>query len=69
MNHTHLPRRLVIPLFILLIAIIFFIGTLRAFTPVHALSNATVSPSSHPFGPFRILTTQTKTRWNPKMKR
>jgi hypothetical protein len=44
MNHTHLPRPLVIVLFIL-VAGFFFVGTLRAFIPAHALSNATVTPT------------------------
>ncbi|MCX6034480.1 MAG: hypothetical protein NTV38_05830, partial [Chloroflexi bacterium] len=35
MNHTHLPRSLVILLFIL-VASTFFMGTLRAFVPVRA---------------------------------
>ncbi len=44
MNHTQLPRPLVIVLFILVIGF-FLIGTLRAFIPAHALSNATVTPT------------------------
>jgi len=43
MNQTHLPRLLVIVLFIL-VAGFFFVGTLRAFIPAQALSNATVTP-------------------------
>jgi septal ring-binding cell division protein DamX len=45
MNHTHLPRPLVIVLFILVVGF-FFIGTLRAFIPAYAVSNATVSPAA-----------------------
>ncbi|HEX7540522.1 MAG TPA: hypothetical protein VF352_00205 [Anaerolineales bacterium] len=44
MNHTHLPRSLIILLFIL-VAVTFFVGTLRTFTPAHAVSNATGTPT------------------------
>jgi len=45
MTQPHLPRSLVILLFIL-VAVTFFVGTLRAFTPAHAVSNATATPTS-----------------------
>jgi len=45
MNHTHHPRSLIVLLFIL-VAVTFFVGTLRAFTPAHAVSNATVTPTT-----------------------
>jgi hypothetical protein len=43
MNQTHLPRSLIILLFIL-VAVTFFVGTLRTFTPARAVSNATLTP-------------------------
>jgi hypothetical protein len=44
MYHSNLPRPLIIVLFIL-VAVSFFVGTLRAFIPAQALSNATVTPT------------------------
>lgn len=43
MNHPHLPRSFII-LFILLVVAVFSIGTLRAFTPAHAVASGTVTP-------------------------
>jgi hypothetical protein len=47
MSHNHLPRPLIILLF-LLVGVTFFIGILRAFTPARARSGSTVTPSSTP---------------------
>ena len=45
MPHTHLPRSIII-LLVILVAVSFFIGTLRAFTPARAVAIASATPTS-----------------------
>jgi hypothetical protein len=44
MNQSHFPRSLIILLFIL-VSLSFIVGTLRAFTNVHAISTPMVTPA------------------------